>query len=235
MLRGMSMEQVMAARGAPTAVEVIPPDAQLWRYAEGEIAFSSGRVTYVSLTKAPSPQEPVATQPASDAPSPETVAQPRRQEPLASGGAQRFRVRPTSDGFVAVRSQPTTRSGRRVAKLHAGDVVVCVGSVTGEAFANGSEWRDCPDAGGYIYAPLLDALHEPDAGSRYWVRATSDGFVAVRSRPTTRSGRRVAKLHAGDVVVCVGSVTGEAFAKGSDWLDCPEAGGYIYAPLLVPE
>lgn len=48
-LKGMTLAQVLLARGAPARKEVIPPDAELWYYPEGEVAFSAGRVSYVSL------------------------------------------------------------------------------------------------------------------------------------------------------------------------------------------
>jgi len=55
----MTMEQVLLARGAPVRKEVIPPDAELWHYAAGEVAFSGGKVTYVGLAPKPlKAQEP---------------------------------------------------------------------------------------------------------------------------------------------------------------------------------
>lgn len=48
-VKGMSMEQVRLARGEPIRKDVIPPDAELWHYPAGEVAFSAGRVSYVSL------------------------------------------------------------------------------------------------------------------------------------------------------------------------------------------
>ena len=47
------MEQVLLARGDPVRKEMIPPDAELWYYADGEVAFSGGRVSYVSLESEP--------------------------------------------------------------------------------------------------------------------------------------------------------------------------------------
>jgi hypothetical protein len=48
-LKGMTKEQVLIARGAPERKEVIPADAELWHYRAGEVAFSGGRATYVEL------------------------------------------------------------------------------------------------------------------------------------------------------------------------------------------
>jgi hypothetical protein len=48
-LKDMTMEQVMIARGTPERKEIVPPDAELWHYPAGEVAFSGGKVTYVAL------------------------------------------------------------------------------------------------------------------------------------------------------------------------------------------
>jgi len=52
-LTGMTIEQVRLARGEPKRKEVIPPDAELWHYPEGEVAFAEGQVSYVSLAEKP--------------------------------------------------------------------------------------------------------------------------------------------------------------------------------------
>jgi TPR repeat protein len=44
---GMTMEQVLSVRGAPTHKEVIPPDMELWHYPASEVAFQNGKVSYV--------------------------------------------------------------------------------------------------------------------------------------------------------------------------------------------
>ena len=44
---GMTMEQVLSVRGAPTRKEVIPPDMELWHYPASEVAFQNGKVSYV--------------------------------------------------------------------------------------------------------------------------------------------------------------------------------------------
>lgn len=56
-IKDMTMEQVMQSRGAPDRKEVIPPDAELWHYPAGEVAFSAGKVSYVSL--APKSEPPL--------------------------------------------------------------------------------------------------------------------------------------------------------------------------------
>lgn len=70
-------------------------------------------------------------------------------------------------------------------------------------------------------------------GTKYRTIATSDGFVAVRERPT-RSSREVQRLTAGTEVVCTETVVGEAIAGSNSWAYCPSVGGYIFLPLLTP-
>jgi hypothetical protein len=60
-LKEMTTEQVLLARGTPERKEVIPPDAELWHYPAGEVAFSNGKVTYVGL-RAKSEPTPGASQ-----------------------------------------------------------------------------------------------------------------------------------------------------------------------------
>jgi pyruvate/2-oxoglutarate dehydrogenase complex dihydrolipoamide acyltransferase (E2) component len=45
---GMNKDAVLAAKGSPAKREVIPPDDELWYYGMQRIAFSKGKVTYVS-------------------------------------------------------------------------------------------------------------------------------------------------------------------------------------------
>jgi hypothetical protein len=68
----------------------------------------------------------------------------------------RYRVIHTDDGFVAVRSQPSARRGERIAKLHAGHRVHCDRAASGQRLWAGDRWLHCPDAGGWIYAGLLE-------------------------------------------------------------------------------
>jgi hypothetical protein len=49
-IKDMTVEQVLLFRGAPIGKQVIPPDAELWRYANGEVAFSAGKVSYVGFS-----------------------------------------------------------------------------------------------------------------------------------------------------------------------------------------
>ena len=78
-LREMTMEQVLLARGEPERKEVIPPDAALWHYPGGEVAFSGGKVSYVSL--APPPAPPTATDSARPARLPPPAARDQSAAP----------------------------------------------------------------------------------------------------------------------------------------------------------
>jgi hypothetical protein len=77
----------------------------------------------------------------------------------------------------------------------------------------------------------------PDETSALTFRTipTSDGFVAVRERPTTSSSE-ITRLTAGSEVVCTGFVAGESLLFGGQysdqWAECPSVGGYIFGPLL---
>jgi hypothetical protein len=112
-LEGMTTDQVLSARGAPLRKEVIPPDAELWHYAEGEVAFSRGRTTYIDLDVVPArpalailgPEEQITRE----------VPEPPPSEPR--GGSDTARVNTPGDGFLALRSEPTIRRGRRLLKI----------------------------------------------------------------------------------------------------------------------
>ena len=112
-LKEMTMDQVLSARGEPLRKQVIPADAELWHYADGEVAFSSGRVSYVDLDRA---QRREALAP----PSPKAPAPGRTEKDAAAKATQRAdtaRVDTPGDGFLALRSEPTIRRGKRVLKI----------------------------------------------------------------------------------------------------------------------
>jgi hypothetical protein len=46
---GMTIEEVLSARGNPVRKEIIPPDMELWHYPAGDVAFQNGKVSYVEL------------------------------------------------------------------------------------------------------------------------------------------------------------------------------------------
>ncbi len=101
------MEQVVSARGEPTRKDLIPPDAELWHYADGEVAFSQGKVSYADLE----------TTPVAPAASPQ-VSPNQDAEPAARADASSVAtVHTPGDGFLALRSEPTTRRGKRLVKI----------------------------------------------------------------------------------------------------------------------
>ena len=109
----MTTEEVLSARGLPLRKDSIPPDAEPWHYAEGEVAFSKGAVTYVDLDRAPAPPAP-----SEDATREGTAAEkPRQAPPEERRGPDTARVQTPGDGFLALRSEPTIRSGRRILKI----------------------------------------------------------------------------------------------------------------------
>ena len=112
-LKEMTVDQVLSARGEPLRKQVIPPDAELWHYADGEVALSSGRVSYVDLDRAQRREEPAPQ-------SPKAAAPRRTEKDAAARAAQRAdtaKVDTPGDGFLALRSEPTIRRGKRVLKI----------------------------------------------------------------------------------------------------------------------
>lgn len=166
------------------------------------------------------------------------LAEPGPSEPVRveekEAPGQTYTVTQTDDGFVAVRARPTTNSAQ-VRRLNGGTRIVCDAPVRGQSPSQESQWRHCPEVGGYVYATLLTPSDGASMARRYIVRATSDGFVSVRSRPNTLTGRRVVTLSPGETVICDGSVQGEDNSRETKWLHCPDVGGWIYAPLLDPQ
>ena len=116
-LTGMKQEQVLAARGEPIRRETIPPDAELWHYPEGEVAFSGGKVSYVDL-RAPQP----AAQSPSQSPSKPASLQPAPPASTAQP-ANTATVNTPGDGFLALRSEPSVRRGRRLFKIPHGTML----------------------------------------------------------------------------------------------------------------
>jgi hypothetical protein len=127
-LQEMTMEQVMLARGEPLRTEVIPPDSALWTYAEGEVAFANGRVSYVDL------QRPVAADTAVGQPGSSSAPTPPDEPPVTNGSAARetARVNTPGDGFLALRSEPSIRRGARLLKIPHGTLLTLDECITRE-------------------------------------------------------------------------------------------------------
>lgn len=117
-LTGMTLEQVLQARGEPIRKEVIPPDAELWHYAAGEVAFSGGRVSYENLAAAQSAARSADRVPDEPAATPGTP--PARR---SGQSVERATVHTPGDGFLALRSDPSIRRGRRLDKIPHGTVL----------------------------------------------------------------------------------------------------------------
>jgi hypothetical protein len=112
-LKGMTMEEVMLARGEPLRTEVIPPDSALWYYADGEVAFAEGKASYVDLQGPLVGDTPGGQSQARPVPTPiedqrVAVAPSRRDTAI---------VNTPGDGFLALRSEPSIRRGRRLLKI----------------------------------------------------------------------------------------------------------------------
>ena len=117
-LTGMTQDQVRAARGEPARKEIIPPDAELWHYPEGEVAFSGGQVSYAALEPASPPSPSPAEDPAKPA-----SATPEAATPATEQQADTATVNTPGDGFLALRSEPSIRRGGRLDKVPHGTVL----------------------------------------------------------------------------------------------------------------
>ena len=60
-----------------------------------------------------------------------------------------------------------------------------------------------------------------------------DHFVSVRSQPISTS-TEIKRLYQGDVVFCSEEVRGEEIEGANTWIYCPNQGGFIFLPLLIP-
>lgn len=128
-LKAMTMEQVMLARGAPARIEVIPPDSALWHYPDGEVAFADGKTSYVDLRDLPVRDDPAGQSHARRTPIPskdrEAVEPPSRRDTAS--------VNTPGDGFLALRSEPSIRCGKRLLKIPHNTVLTLDECVTSEA------------------------------------------------------------------------------------------------------
>jgi hypothetical protein len=180
-LLGMTKEQVTLARGAPTRKEAIPPDAELWRYAGGEVAFSGGTVTYVGLTPARPPPA-----------GPKVERAPQRPEPRpAVGGAPSGPVTAppirVGDSYVYEAREPDYPESsvvtRRTVTSTKGPVVLSSVNVNSKKAKprllhfNG-EWnlvavRNADDSG-LDYAPPLKYYEFPLYPGKTWRQTTTE-------------------------------------------------------------
>jgi serine/threonine protein kinase len=151
-------------------------------------------------------------------------------EPMAG---DTYIVRPNGEDFTSVRRR-ASKDTDEVRRLYPGQRVTCDAVVRGQILGYGNSWLHCPEVGGYVYATLLVPELNGSAARRLVARKTNDNFVAVRAGPWTSSAK-VAELRRGQAVQCNDLVRGQGFKYGDYWLHCPDAGGYVYAPLLIPD
>jgi hypothetical protein len=181
-LKEMTMAQVLLARGAPTRKEMIPPDAELWHYPAGEVAFSGGKVSYVSLTSKPAPP-PAATQREAKA---QGRGSPDRsgQEPPGQVSIPLITV---GDSYVYESVDPddpeSSVSTRRTVTATKGKVVLSSLNLdTKRAKARSlyfdREWNlsgsRSPDGSGRDYSPPLKYYDFPLVPGKTWQQTTTE-------------------------------------------------------------
>ena len=202
-------------------------------YPSGKLA-GMARTRLDACTTRDEPPPPAQPTPPLEKANGPPVEQPPPGPMSGTPSAESFIVLPTSDGFVAVRRDPSTRSAE-IGRRYPDQRIVCASIVRGQRLRYGDRWVHCPRAGGYIYATLLTPELTGAVARRFAVRRTGDGFVAVRSAATTAHGHRIAKLTPSQVVYCDRLVQGQQLREGRYWLHCPGVGGYIHAPLLIAD
>jgi len=186
-LEQMTMEQVVQARGEPIDKEVIPPDSELWRYEDGEVAFSAGKVSYVSLATGAKPiagsqrGDPVTAAEGS-APGPdgggdvariETMA-PQSEQGVVSGGAGSSGA-PTPTGPGTASSDDDRVEITAVDSAENGAVVPVTVSVAGEAIREIALYAG--DLSRLALKATLTPLASPWVSTRVKLRETGDLIV----------------------------------------------------------
>lgn len=187
-LKGMTLEQVLLARGEPTRKEVIPPDAELWHYPGGEVAFSQGKVSYVSLTERPEQAPPgadVADAPVPQAPTPRDDT--ARQTPDQVGGQVGIPSIRVGDTYVYESKDPaqpeSSLSTRRTVTSTSGKVVLSSLNLDNKRAKARSlyfdrEWNligsRSPNDSGRDYAPPLKYYDFPLYPGKTWQQTTTE-------------------------------------------------------------
>ncbi len=194
-LKDMTMPQALQARGEPMRKEVIPPDAELWHYAEGEVAFSAGKVSYVSLSVLPVP--PPATPALRDPPLREQ-AQPQRHPPSQD---QHGQVGPppirVGDTYVYASEDPdgtaASLTTRRTVTASAPNVVLSSISLDSKnakprTLRFNRQWNllasRSPNGSGRDYSPPLKYYDFPLFPGKTWQQTTTETDIrtgAVRT------------------------------------------------------
>lgn len=193
-LKAMTTEQVLLARGAPTRKEVIPPDAELWHYPGGEVAFSDGRVSYVSLAERPPPVVEAPTAPRA------APVEPPAGPSLGEGPAQ-VQSPPISvgDTYVYESLNPddpqSSVSTRRTVTSTQGRVTLSALNLDNKKAKARSlyfdrEWNligtRSPDGSGRDYAPPLRYYDFPLYPGKTWTQTTTETDIRSGATKTHR-------------------------------------------------
>ena len=184
-LKEMTMAQVLLARGAPARKEVIPPDAELWYYPEGEVAFSAGRVSYVSLaarTEPPSDRPPPPTQPdltrGRAEREPSGREQPARVDtpPIRVGDSYVYESKDPDDPRSSLTTRRTVTSTR--GKIVLSSINLDRKSAKARSLHFDREWNLIAtrnaDGSGLDYAPPLKYYDFPLFPGKTWRRTTTE-------------------------------------------------------------
>lgn len=75
--------------------------------------------------------------------------------------------------------------------------------------------------------PIIVSLRRLEVADNY------DHFVSVRLQPISTS-TEIKRLYTGDIVFCSYEMQGENIKGASTWIYCPDEGGFIFLPLLIP-
>lgn len=79
-----------------------------------------------------------------------------------------------------------------------------------------------------IHTPTVVGLH------RFMIIDNYDHFVSVRQQPLSTS-TEIKRLYTGDIIFCSYEMQGENIDGASTWLYCPDDGGFVFLPLLIPK
>jgi len=198
-LIGMSMDDVVRSRGEPLRKEVIPPDAELWYFDDGEVAFSSGLVSYASLSAHSTKSDRTIS-------SPSIVPPVDRAQPVEQMESDSVVPAPTVavgdryvyESFDPDRPQDSIRTQRTITST--GNGIVMSSLLLGKRGARprrlifDDEWslvatRDA-DGDGHDYTPPLQYFDFPLKIGKTWSRVTTERSTETgKTRTHTATGR----------------------------------------------
>jgi hypothetical protein len=195
----MSMDDVVRSRGEPLRKEVIPPDAELWYFDDGEVAFSSGLVSYASLSAHSTKSDRTIS-------SPSIVPPVDRAQPVEQMESDSVVPAPTVavgdryvyESFDPDRPQDSIRTQRTITST--GNGIVMSSLLLGKRGARprrlifDDEWslvatRDA-DGDGHDYTPPLQYFDFPLKIGKTWSRVTTERSTETgKTRTHTATGR----------------------------------------------